>query len=446
MRNRILYFFSNYWLRSGTLTLLQRGSVVLFGVFSYMILARIISKDEMGVWGLFLAITTTYEMIQVSLIRKALITYYHRVLNEREKEQVKSSSLVINIIFTSFFILLIILIGEYIDILFHSIGLYHLLKIYILISITLILFTHFICIQQANLSFNGSFISYAIRQGFFFIVLSIFFFLRKKNISLSSLVWIQLAAISISTIISYFHTRRYLTHRFIPNTKYIKELIGYGKYMFGTGVCSNIFGSMDRYMTASLLSSTIVAYYDLNSRINNMLSVPTMAVGDILFPKSALTMISEGTGKVRQMYERVTGILVSIIIPISMCILVFTKWIVIFLAGKSYLAAVPIIRISILFAFIKPIQNQASNILDSINKPNITFYNNLSILVVSIIMNYLCIKQFGVLGAVIASSITGVYALATSIYLLRKHTGSRLINVLYESWFTYKNAISKIKI
>ncbi|HLI92297.1 MAG TPA: hypothetical protein VKU83_01750, partial [Puia sp.] len=54
--------FSSYWFRSAFFSLLQRFSITLFGMVSYMLLAkRGLSVAEMGVYAIFLVVITVFE-------------------------------------------------------------------------------------------------------------------------------------------------------------------------------------------------------------------------------------------------------------------------------------------------------------------------------------------------------------------------------------------------
>ena len=91
--------FSSYWIRSAFFTILQRFSVTLFGLINFVVLIRwSLTKDQMGAWALFLAITTVFETTKTSLLKNAHIRYVSTTDAEKEKTTIASSSLLINII------------------------------------------------------------------------------------------------------------------------------------------------------------------------------------------------------------------------------------------------------------------------------------------------------------------------------------------------------------
>ncbi|MBC7421963.1 MAG: hypothetical protein H7334_00755, partial [Ferruginibacter sp.] len=63
-------------LLAGVFNGMQKLSIPIFGVISTMILAHIgLTKIDMGVWSLFLVITSFVEIIRQSLVKTSLIKY-----------------------------------------------------------------------------------------------------------------------------------------------------------------------------------------------------------------------------------------------------------------------------------------------------------------------------------------------------------------------------------
>lgn len=436
---------SSYWYKSAFYTILQRFSVAFFGVVSYLLLVRVLSVSQIGIWALFNIISATFEMSKYALLKNALITILNSTNNPEERAKIASSSLVINIIFTAIFILLVLFLGSTLGHYWKIPELHTMLKWYILSTLFLIPFAHFEYLQQANMEFKGIFGAYFFRQGGFFLTLIIAIFTFKGSITLNKLVVLQAVCILGGSILSFFYARKYLKGLFSPTRYWIKKLFHYGKYVLGSGICSSIFGSMDRYMTASFMSSVTVAFYDVGARINNMIDIPTTATTDIIFPKSAKASYEEGKEKVKYMYERMSGILAALVFPVSLFVFIFAEPIIKILAGERYLAATSIVRISMLYAVLRPIQIQAGNILNSINKPNTTFYLNVVILTVNLLLNYFLVKYLGFMGAAYGGLLSTVFSFGLTFYFLKNAIGTRLPNIFIHALQFYKNTFEALK-
>lgn len=398
----------------------------------------------MGIWALFLAVSTTFEMSKYALLKNGFVTLFHSTTSNEERGTVASSSLVLNVIFTAIFILLILIGSAWISAYWKAPALQKMLFCYIPVALCMIPFSHCEYLQQANMSFKGIFAAYFARQGLFFLLVMISSVWFVKLIDLDTLVIFQLAGIVAGSVISWYFSRLYLQGVFTPSIEWTKRLFKYGKYVLGSAISSNIFGSLDRFMTASFMSSSVVALYDVSARINNLMDVPTTAAADVLFPKSARASFEDNNNRVKYIYEKMVGILVALVLPASIVIFIFAEKIILIIAGQRYLAAASIIRIAMAYAFLRPIQIQASNVLNSINKPKITFYLNLAVLTLNILSSYLFIKYLGFMGAAYGTLVTTVFSFILSYYLLKNAIDITFSGILTQTWQSYKDIFIKV--
>lgn len=436
--------YKTYWYISAIFTIAQRFSIFFFGFVSFLVLVRTLSPAQIGTWSLFLAITTTFELIKTGLLKNSFVILFNSTNSDEQRSSLSSSSLIMNVAVTLLFIILCFAGAHALSEYWKAPALDTMLYYYCLSSLVFIPFSHFEYLQQANMTFKGIFMAYFVRQLIFFLLIVIFVIAFESKLTLPALVIFQIIGMAIATVVSFLYSRKYLLYRFNPSPKSIKEIFHYGKYVFGSGVCSNLFGSMDRYMSASLLNSVVVAYYDIGSRINNMLDIPTRAAADIIFPKSSRASFEEGNHKVRYMFEKISAILGALVLPASIFIFIFAEWIIKIIAGDKYLAAAAIIRVAMIYATLRPIQNQAANIMDSINKPNITFKLNVFVLACNLIFNYVCIRMFGMMGAAYGTLLTTVISFGITLYLLNRIIGSKVSSIIKNVLDIYISAFSKV--
>src|SRR4051812_31530063 len=86
----------SYWLKSGAYSMLQRGSAFLFGFGSYVFLVRYLSVEDVGVWVLYVAVSTTVEMSRASFIQNTFIKFFNET--DVNKEKLFASSFFLNIL------------------------------------------------------------------------------------------------------------------------------------------------------------------------------------------------------------------------------------------------------------------------------------------------------------------------------------------------------------
>ena len=405
----------------------------------------------MGLWALFTTIVSMVEMIKIGLLRNAMVKFLHQPgFVEEERKQIQSASLMINMVFTGIIIILIILAGKPLAHVLQVPQLYYLLLLSIPSFILQILFNHCEIIQQAYMQYPPIFKATMIRQGFYFAGVVILFFFFKKYFTVITLIFVQLFALTLATIYFQQVTRKYLSMVFSYNKRIILQLIHFGKYVFGTALFSNLSRYTDHFMTSAVsnpvMGPVYVSYYNAVSRLTNMIDVPSLAAADVLFPKNSQASGVEGNEKVKYYFERMCGTLLALVIPISLFVFFFPKFIITIIAGKSYLAAVPILQVTILASTLRPIFNQFGTTMDAIGKPRINFLVNTLTLCINIISIYLCIKfSSDEMGAAYGTVIAYIFAFIIIYFTLRKQLNIELRNIISYIGTAYRDLFRVIR-
>jgi lipopolysaccharide exporter len=424
-------YFSSYWIRSAFYTILQRFSLTIFAAITYMILIRSLSdKTRMGTWALFLTIITIFEATKSGLLKNAHIKYVSSDIESPEKTAIASSSLLINLAINIVFTFLIVFFAGWLSSSLHSgAELAAMLKWYIPGLLCMTLFSHLEAVQQSHFEFKGIFAGYFVRQAAFFIVVVVHF-LAKIPFSLSHLAMYQSMSIILGTIVIYISSRKFLLYRFDPTLPWIKKIMGYGGFIFGSGLISNIFSNLDQLMTAAVLKSpSSVAYYNAASRINGFIDVPSYAASEIIFPKLSQASSEEGPGKVRYLYERMVSILLSFTAPTALFIILVPSLVIYIIAGPNYQATAPILQLYMIAGLFNPMQNQAANVLNSIGKPGLCFVMNVVTLAGKLGINYSCLVHFGFYGAAIGQLISSVFTAVIWYFVMRRQIDLHLSSV-----------------
>jgi lipopolysaccharide exporter len=432
-------YLSSYWIRSAFFSILQRFSTTLFGLISLIVLIRTFSKPQMGTWSLFLIVTTTFELTKSGLLKNAHVRYVSASTDKTERAAVASASLLINAAITIACVLLILFFSNWVSDWLHAgTDLANMLKGFIPGLFGMILFSHFEAVQQSHLDFKGVFAGYFVRQITFFIVI-VGHTLLKIPFSLPLLALYQSACIFLGTFVIYLYSRPYLLHLFNPSRIWIKRILGYGGYIFSSGVIANVVTNLDQILTARLIpDGRSVASYSSAIRITQMMDVPSYAAADVLFPKASLASVSEGTEKVRYLYERMVAALLCFTIPTGLFIVAFPKLIITIIAGARYLDAAPIIQLYVLAGMFGPMQNQAANLFNSIGKSGFCFLLNSIQLILKLGINLLCLKYIGFYGPAVGTLATGFLAAIGWQIVLHRQIGTKLSGIIKHMRDFYK--------
>jgi len=405
-----------------------------------MVLVRVLSHTEMGIWALFLTVTSVFEASKSGLLKNAHVRYVSSSDIVTEKVIIASSSFVINLVVSIIFIIFILFGSRWLSVQLNAgLALSSALQWFIPGVICMIFFSHLEAVQQSYLDFKGVSAGYLIRQISFFILIVVNM-LFKATFSLNLLALYQFISILAGTITLYVFTRKYLVHRYKPEVAWIKKILGYGGYIFGSGIMGNIYSNIDKVMAAKFISSSSVSFYNTASRINGMVDVPSYAAAEILFPKTAHASAHEGKERVKYLYEKMVSILLSFTIPLAIFIILFPRLVITIIAGPSYLTAVPILQLYMLASIFRPMQNQAANLLNSIDKPALCFWINTLGLAEALIINYACLYYFGFYGAAIGTLISSIIGTFFWYFIMKYQIGAEVSGISKYTAEFYKTA------
>jgi lipopolysaccharide exporter len=397
-----------------------------------LLVRRGLSKSEMGVYAIFLVVITVYENTKSALLKGAHIKYMSMNEDVAEKTRIASSSLLVNGSISIVFIGAILLFGQELGWLLHT-GpeLAVMLRWYIPGLVAMVLFSHLEATQQGHLDFKGVFAGYLVRQVSFFLMVS-GQMVSRQPMRLTEVALYLSVSVILGTIALYVYTRKYLHHRWDYEGRWTKQLLGFGGFIFGSGVVSNVFQSLDQVMTAALLKSNeYVADYNAATKINQVIDTPSYAASEVLFPKTAQASAKEGVEKVRYLFERMMSVLLCFTIPVAVVISLVPGLVIRLIAGPNYLVAAPILQLYMISGVLRPVQNQAANLLNSIGKPGLSFVMNVGYLVVNLGINYVCLLTIGFYGAAVGSVITFWLGAVVWYFVMRKQIGFQLGGVFH---------------
>ena len=437
--------FSSYWIRSAFYTILQRFSLTLFGFISIIIIFREFDSDKhkMGLWSLFLIAVGIFEQVKSNLLKNAQIKFVSATNNPEEKSVIASSSLVINILISILFILFIVAGSDVLSTwLVDTNELGTMLKWFIPGVLFMIFFSHLEAVQQSHLDFKGVFAGYFVRQ-FLFLAILLYHKLMAIPFSLTDLVIYQCISLLLGSAVLYFFSRKYLRNIFRPAKSWMKKIVGYGGYIFGSGTVASLFQNLDQIMIARS-NTGYVASYNVAYRINSLVDIPSYAAAEVLFPKASAASTEEGPQKIKYLYERMVAILLSFTVPAAIFIILFPGFFINIIGGPNYLDAVPILQLYMIAGMLRPAQNQAANLLNSIGKAKFCFYINTGYLLVNLVLNYICLEYFGFYGAAIGTLITFSLGIVFWYFVMKKEIGLELHKIVEHAGVLYRSSFEKV--
>ena len=413
-----------------------------FGFGRFLILIRILDKDNFGTWVLFLAITSVMEMGRNGLVQNALVKHLTNASRE-DYPKIFTASLFINAAFVFTCIGFIGIFAGSLRDFWSANHLDTMLYIYMLRALSMIFSSQADFVQLANFKFQGTSMNHFTRQGSFFVVV-LLSYIFDWTLTLPYLAWYQFLCTVLGTVVALLFASRYM--RFSPlDFQWVKKLFNYGKYVMGTGLSSIIFKSTDQMMLGNMVSLPAVASYNAALRVANFVEVPTLTVSAIVFPQNVRRSETEGHGSVKRLYEKSVGAVLCLTLPAIAAILLFSDEIVYIIAGDKYAEAASLLELTILYSLFIPYLRQFGTTLDAIGFPKINFYFVIGNSLVNVFLNYIFISYYDIFGAVYGTLSTFTLGFVVSQYLLYRILKVNALNSLKYCFEFYIQIFNKLR-
>ncbi len=400
-------------------------------------LFRLLDKEALGTWALFLTLTAILEVGRIGLIQNGMVKFLAPAQGHTYA-QVWHASTALHLLLAGSMALLLWTGARPLSAALHLPALAALLQVYALTTLCLTPFYHFNFVQQARLAFRGIFFSSFTRQLVFFLLVGGYWY-QGQVPALHVLAWTQMWAAVAASLVAWIMARPFLLRPAWPQPYWIKRLFAFGKYTLGTNLSTMLYRSIDKLMLGVLptAGATGVALYEAAIKINNLADVPTHSMASLVFPQSAIR-IGESTTAVGRLYEKAVGAILAVLIPVVGAVWLGAPWCIRLIAGPHYEASTPILRLTILYALFLPFAVQFGTVMDAIGKQRLNFYLTLLGAGLNMGFNYLFISWWGVIGAAWGTLIT--YAV---LFVLMQWQLQRLLQVRWWRCFGYSLSFVK---
>jgi O-antigen/teichoic acid export membrane protein len=432
-----------YWLTSGFFTMMHRGVDFLLGFVGFMLLVRIFSPEDFGVWVLLITITAILDMARNGFIQNGMIKFIvgKNLLVQRK---IQTAALLLNFLLTLLLALLLVLGASPLASLFNAPKLAEILLIYAWVLPVLVFHTHNLVLMQARYDFKAYFFAGISKSLPFFLIIALSYLLEME-LTLFALAWYQNAAFALATLMSAYQVRKYFRIQWHVKNYWLSKVFHFGKYVFGTNLISMLTNGLDKFLLGALLSPVQVALANTAGRVMNVVEIPVNSIASISYPKAAEAHDAKKTDSLGILYEKTLGMMLSLTGPFWLFCLLFAHYIVLFVAGEAYLDAVPFLRIMAFLALIRPFDRQSGVFLDAIGKPFINMLMVFGTFVYGAGLSWLFIRWVGLSGAAYGL-VAAVFCTAFIKHLiLRKYLPIRFFQCLVQAFRMYPSMVSSVR-
>lgn len=418
----------SYWVRSGKFTLLQRISMLGFGLLTFYLLVRTLDKDNYGTWMLFISVTALLDTARAGFLKNPLIRYLNKI-DKDEKRSLQASSLMMNLLFSLLTSTILALLAGLLANFWNAQNLQEVFYVFFFTNLLYAVFYHCEYIQIANFRFGGPFIGFFLKSGVFFASVAFFYFTDYVG-DVVIFSYCYLGAAFVGTIAMVIASRDLLTVKARYKMGWVKKLFAYGKYTLGTNISAVFLRNIDLWMLGWLISPVAVAVYNVAIRVANLFEVPLMALAAVMFPQAVKKAEEEGESALKELYEKSVSLILLLTAPMVVVVIVFSEQIIWLLAGDGYEQAAWILNVTMLYGLLIPFNKQMGILLDAIGKAklNMLFVGRNAL--INGALNWIFITQFGVIGAAYATLSTMIISVTINQFYLHRKFQIELKNLI----------------
>ncbi len=434
---------NNKLLASGLYSLVQNVLGLMFGFGGFILLARLLPKDVFGTWALFMTTISLIEVARNGLVQNAKIKFLKA--HPEQEGDIMRASLTINIGISVLSAVLLGVGSQLFANLLKSPIIVDLFWIYGLTTLTLIPFSQINVLQQSRLNFGPVLLATLIRAGLFFSYIAYHFWLNSPP-DLHHLAVVQLICAALGSIFAILGVGRDFVLSSTVDWGWVRRLLHFGKFVFGTNVSAILYSSVDQYLLAGLTTKSVVADYNAAVRINTLAEVPVSTAASILYPYKVSLQHKGDNEEVKTVFYKGVGAIVGLLLPVVLLCWAIPGPIMLLIAGPKYLAAAPLLPILACCALLQPFLRQFGTQMDSSGHPHINFGVALSMAFLNFALNYFFILRWGAIGAASATLTTQLVFLLIAAWLLNRFFQIKLFRSFQYLFAAYEIGLRRLGI
>lgn len=389
-----------------------------FSLLVFMLLARLLSVEQMGEWALWLTLAAIADAARTGMVQNGFIRF-----SAKEPEAWSNwltASTVLNLLASLGAGIVLTGVAWSVGYFFDFPSLMNLAwwgLPFVLIQGAVrmaetaqIARRNFLAILISNVS-NGS----------FQVVLFALLFFKNEVPSLIQLIEYQVVGFVVGLFVHFFFGKKDLRFGGFEQQKFV-VLARFGGYVAGTNFFSLLFQRLDTLLIGVFLSPAALAIYNVATRLNGLLDLPLNGLSLAQFPLIAKAN-AEGEA-IRPVFNRSVRHMALVQMPLSIFMVVIAPWAVVWLAGEAYESAALLLQILAVAGLAKPWGRAFGMTLDAIGRADVNFKMLLFSMLVNLVLNLSLLPLFGVTGAAIATGLGIVVTIGIGQYLLFRIVGS----------------------
>ncbi|MBA7480092.1 Lipopolysaccharide biosynthesis protein WzxC [subsurface metagenome] len=380
----------------------------LFQLIRTIILARLLSPNDFGVFGIALLVLSTLDTFSQAGFQQAIIQ------KKGETKHFLNTAWTVGLIRGFIIAGVVFFLAKPAAVFFEAPAAENILRIIgisiILQSLNNIAVLYF----QKELQFH-KFFKYQFLGTIADVTVAITFAFLLKSVW--ALVFGLLAGNLVRCIMSYIIEPYRPRFRF--NRSQAKELFGFGKWILGSSILIFLTTQGDDIFVGKLLGVTMLGFYQMAYRISNMPATEIAhVISRVTFP--AYSKLQDNIPKLRKAYLKVLQLTAFLSFPIAGLIFVLAPDFTRIFLGEKWIPMVPAMQVLVFWGLIRSIGATKGPIYQAVGKPGVATKLQFVRLILLVIIIYPFTIKWGILGTSLAVLLSILPVEPISFYLAMK--------------------------
>lgn len=197
---------------------------------------------------------------------------------------------------------------------------------------------------------------------------------------------------------------------------HIKELLDYSIPLMLSGIMVFMVAWADTLMLGYFKTASEVGIYNAAHPTAALMFILPTAIISLFLPVITELYTKKKTNEIKDIFKRVSRWIFFVSFPIFLMMLFFSKHIILIIFGNDYISAAPVLSILIFGYLFYSINYTSNNILNMAKKTKTIFFITLMFVGSNILLNFLLIPPYGVIGAAIATSAS--FIIVSILYII----------------------------
>ena len=373
----------------------SQGLAAFAGLLVFGITSSRLTKEDFGIWILFVSISTLMDMFKTGLLFPGFLQQAAGVSKIKKRNIFYS----VSVLFAGISVLQAILCLFLSFVVSDSPSLYFFFMFYpwIMLSGAIMLLGEWWL--QMNNRFHGILILRLLNR--FLLVVIVFFYLANKT----DIIYITSLCNAITGILL-------ISMGMLPKIKWrqlsrevISKLVWFARYATPSQLASNLLRSSDTFLISHYLGSAATGVYGVAARFLEFIELPVRSAGAVHYNQLARLIKTGETRKALHFLVNQTAKTTLTILPIAILLGVLAPYLIELLSGNQYSDSVAILQIMAIYCLLIPADRYIGLFLEAIGRPDLNMIKVMAMLILNVLADVLAIIIFKTPLAVAITSI-----------------------------------------